>query len=41
MNMGNQLAGALTASLSPLIANTLGWNVSFTVAGALCVIGAV
>ena len=41
MNMGNQLAGALTASLSPLIASTLGWNVSFTVAGVLCGIGAV
>jgi ACS family glucarate transporter-like MFS transporter len=41
MNMGNQLAGALTASLSPLIASTLGWNVSFAVAGALCGIGAV
>jgi len=40
MNMGNQLAGALTASLSPLIASTLGWNVSFAVAGALCGIGA-
>jgi ACS family glucarate transporter-like MFS transporter len=41
MNMGNQLAGALTASLSPLIASNLGWNVSFLVAGALCGVGAV
>jgi ACS family glucarate transporter-like MFS transporter len=40
MNMGNQLAGALTASLSPLIASALGWNVSFAVAGVLCGIGA-
>ena len=41
MNMGNQLAGALTASLSPFIANHLGWPVSFGVAACLCALGAV
>ena len=41
MNMGNQLAGALTASLSPLIARSLGWNVSFAVAAVLCGVGAI
>lgn len=41
MNMGNQLAGALTASLSPFIANHLGWPVSFGVAAGLCALGAV
>jgi len=41
MNMGNQLAGALTASLSPLIAATLGWTSSFAVAAGLCALGAV
>jgi ACS family glucarate transporter-like MFS transporter len=40
MNMGNQLAGALTASLSPFIAASMGWSGSFAVAAALCVMGA-
>jgi ACS family glucarate transporter-like MFS transporter len=41
MNMGNQLAGALTASLSPIIAANMGWNASFSVAALFCVLGAV
>ncbi len=40
MNMGGQLGGALTASLTPVIAKYLGWNASFLVAAALCVCGA-
>lgn len=40
MNMGNQIAGAITASLTPLIAGRYGWNASFTVAAILCVVGA-
>lgn len=39
MNMGNQLAGALTASLTPFLAKHFGWNVSFFVAAGLCVVG--
>ncbi|MGA8027046.1 MAG: MFS transporter [Bryobacteraceae bacterium] len=41
MNMGGQFGGALTASLSPAIANHLGWSGSFLVAAALCACGAV
>jgi MFS transporter, ACS family, glucarate transporter len=40
MNMGNQLAGTLTASLTPLIAAHFGWTVSFLTAAVLCGIGA-
>ncbi len=40
MNMGNQIGGAITASLTPLIANRFGWNASFAVAAVLCVLGA-
>ena len=41
MNMGNQLAGALTASLTPAIANRFGWPASFLVAAVLLLLGAV
>jgi ACS family glucarate transporter-like MFS transporter len=41
MNMGCQIAGALTALLMPVIANRYGWNTPFFVAAALCCIGAV
>ncbi|MSR07007.1 MAG: MFS transporter [Gemmatimonadetes bacterium] len=41
MNMGNQVAGAITASLSPWIADRFGWNASFLVAAGLCALGAV
>jgi ACS family glucarate transporter-like MFS transporter len=40
MNMGAQLGGALTASLTPAIAARLGWNVAFLVAAALAACGA-
>jgi ACS family glucarate transporter-like MFS transporter len=40
MNMGAQLGGATTASLTPLIGDHFGWTASFLVAAALCVVGA-
>lgn len=40
MNMGGQLGGALTASLTPAIAARFGWTASFMVAAGLCVVGA-
>lgn len=39
MNMCNQTAGALTASVTPLIATRFGWTASFMVAAALCGVG--
>lgn len=41
MNMGGQIGGALTASLTPYIAKHAGWNTSFLVAACLCACGAV
>jgi ACS family glucarate transporter-like MFS transporter len=40
MNMGCQLGGVVTAALTPVIANSLGWTASFAVAAAVCLIGA-
>jgi MFS transporter, ACS family, glucarate transporter len=40
MNMGCQLAGALTASLTPYLAAHFGWTASFLTAAGLCVLGA-
>jgi ACS family glucarate transporter-like MFS transporter len=40
MNMGCQIGGAITASLSPWIAREFGWTASFTTAAALCALGA-
>ena len=40
MNMGGQIGGMVTASLTPLIAKHFGWNISFFVAAALCSVGA-
>ena len=40
MNMGGQVGGMVTASLTPLIAKYFGWNTSFFVAAALCSVGA-
>lgn len=40
MNMGGQIGGAVTASLTPFIAAQFGWTASFLTAAALCVIGA-
>jgi ACS family glucarate transporter-like MFS transporter len=39
MNMGGQIGGACTASLTPWIAVHYGWNVAFVVASSLVVIG--
>jgi ACS family glucarate transporter-like MFS transporter len=36
MNMGGQLGGAITSTLTPVIANHFGWSASFLVAAALC-----
>jgi MFS transporter, ACS family, glucarate transporter len=41
MNMGAQIGGAVTASLTPAIASHFGWTASFLVAAALCLTGAV
>ena len=40
MNMGGQIGGAVTAQLTPWIAQRFGWSASFLVAAALCVFGA-
>lgn len=40
MNMGAQIGGAVTASLTPAIASHFGWTASFLVAAALCLTGA-
>ena len=40
MNMGGQLGGVVTASLTPAIANHFGWSASFLVAAAFCAAGA-
>ncbi|MGH9395939.1 MAG: MFS transporter [Terriglobia bacterium] len=39
INMGGQIGGAVTASLTPLIAGSYGWTASFLVAAVLCVLG--
>jgi MFS transporter, ACS family, glucarate transporter len=40
MNMGGQIGGMVTASLTPAIASRFGWEVSFLVAAGLCLTGA-
>ncbi len=40
MNMGAQIGGACTASLTPLIAAHFGWNMSFVTAAVLALVGA-
>ncbi|ODT89640.1 MFS transporter [Phenylobacterium sp. SCN 70-31] len=39
MNMGSQIGGVVTASLTPVIANALGWTASFSVAAGVCALG--
>jgi MFS transporter, ACS family, glucarate transporter len=39
MNMGGQIGGAVTASLTPWIAHHFSWTASFLVAAALCAAG--
>jgi ACS family glucarate transporter-like MFS transporter len=41
VNMGGQIGGAITASLTPWIAQRFGWTTSFGVAAILSLIGAV
>ena len=41
VNMGGQVGGAATASLTPWIAQRFGWTTSFAVAAALAVAGAI
>jgi len=41
MNMGGQIGGAVTGSLTPWIALYYGWTASFLVAAVLCLVGAV
>jgi ACS family glucarate transporter-like MFS transporter len=40
VNMGGQIGGALTASLTPWIAQHFGWTTSFAVAAGMAIIGA-
>jgi ACS family glucarate transporter-like MFS transporter len=40
MNMGGQLGGAITATLTPMIAARFGWGASFGLAAFLCATGA-
>jgi MFS transporter, ACS family, glucarate transporter len=40
MNMGAQVGGAVTASLTPWIADRFGWTASFLTAAFLCLLGA-
>jgi ACS family glucarate transporter-like MFS transporter len=40
MNMGGQIGGACTASLTPLIAAHFGWNASFATAATIAAVGA-
>ena len=40
MNMGGQMGGAVTGSLTPWIAARYGWTASFLVAAVLCLVGA-
>jgi ACS family glucarate transporter-like MFS transporter len=40
MNMGAQLGGAVTASLTPAIATRYSWTASFYVAAILAALGA-
>jgi ACS family glucarate transporter-like MFS transporter len=41
MNMGSQIGGVVTASLTPYIAAAFGWTASFVFAAAVCLAGAV
>jgi len=40
MNMGGQIGGAVTGSLTPWIAARYGWTASFLAAAVLCLVGA-
>ncbi len=40
VNMGAQVGGAVTASLTPWVAQRFGWTTSFAIAAALAIVGA-
>lgn len=39
MNMGNQIGGVVTASLTPFLANQFGWSASFLAAAGIALVG--
>jgi ACS family glucarate transporter-like MFS transporter len=41
MNMGSQIGGVVTASLTPYVATAFGWTASFAFAAAVCALGGV
>jgi MFS transporter, ACS family, glucarate transporter len=41
VNMGGQIGGAITASLTPWVALRFGWSTSFGIAAALAIVGAI
>jgi ACS family glucarate transporter-like MFS transporter len=41
MNMGSQIGGMITASLTPYVATAYGWTASFAFAAGVCAVGAV
>ena len=41
MNMGGQIGGAITAILTPMIAQSFGWTASFITAALLCLMGSI
>jgi ACS family glucarate transporter-like MFS transporter len=41
VNMGGQIGGAVTASLTPWVAQRFGWTTSFAISAALAVFGAI
>src|SRR5262249_50765222 len=41
MNMANQIGGALTASVTPWLGDSLGWGTGFRVAAPVAALGAV
>jgi ACS family glucarate transporter-like MFS transporter len=40
MNMGGQIGGAVTAALTPVLADHFGWTTAFLTAAGLCTLGA-
>jgi ACS family glucarate transporter-like MFS transporter len=40
VNMGGQIGGAVTASLTPWIAQRFGWTTSFGISAGLAIFGA-
>ncbi len=41
MNMANQIGGAITASLTPILADHFGWATAFLITAGICACGAV